>query len=76
MDDLDIARIVAAKILLAKPADREEIMRTEIPPARFARVLALLPTVMAEYVDSFTAQNQRFRLSVEGVLRTFLRATQ
>lgn len=76
MDDLDIARRVAAKVLLAEPADREAAMQTEIPFDRFARVLALMPGVMAEYVDAITARDRRHKLAVQGVLRTFLQETK
>lgn len=76
MDDVDIARRVAALVLLADPADREAVMQEEIPFNRFARVLALMPGVMASYVDAITARDRRHRLAVEGVLRTFLRETK
>lgn len=76
MDDMDIARRVAALVLLARPGDRDEVLQSEIPPARLARVLTLMPGVMAEYVDAVTARDKRHRLAVEGVLRTFLRASE
>ncbi|MGV2901320.1 hypothetical protein ACNPM4_06540 [Microbacterium sp. AGC62] len=76
MDDLDVARRVAALVLLAEPAERDDVMQTEIPLDRFARVLALMPGVLASYVDSITARDRRHRLAVEGVLRTFLQETK
>lgn len=73
--DTDIARIIAAKILLTKPDDREDLLR-EIPPARLARVLTILPGVMASYFDQVTAADKNKRLQFEGILRTFLQATR
>lgn len=74
--DEDIARIVAVKVLLAKPDERETIMQTEIPFDRFARIITLVPGVMADIVDTITSRNKSARLGIEGVLRTFLRTTR
>ncbi len=76
MDDTDVARRVSALILLAAPDDRDEVLRSQVPPAQFARVLTLIPGVMAQYMDAVTARDKRVRLGLEGVLRTFLRETR
>jgi len=75
VDDLDLARRVSAMVILAEPSERELVLQREIPLDRFARVLALLPGVMAATVDSIVA-NKRHRLAVHGVLRTFLQVTK
>ncbi|GAA1250087.1 hypothetical protein GCM10009588_31040 [Microbacterium phyllosphaerae] len=72
MNDDELAQYVAAKVLLAKPADREHVMQTEIPLDRFARVLPLIPIAMARVFDGFTT-DRRLRLGMEGILRTFVR---
>lgn len=74
--DEDTARIVAVKLLLAKPEDREEVLRTEIPLMRLGMVLPLVTIEMAGLVDRITARSGKHRLQLEGVLRTYLRAVQ
>lgn len=76
VDDLDLARRVSAMVILAEPSERESVLQREIPLERFARVLALLPGVMAATVDSIVARDKRHRLAVQGVLRTFLQETK
>ncbi|WP_341957492.1 hypothetical protein [Microbacterium sp. LWH13-1.2] len=71
MSDEDLALQVAAKMLLAKPGQREDVMRAEIPLDRFARVLPLLPVMMARFFDGFT-ENKQLRLGMQGILRTYL----
>lgn len=76
MNDEELAIYVATKMLVAKPADREEVLRSEIPMYRLGRMLPLIPIAMARVFDGLTT-NKKLRLGMEGVMRTYLRkATQ
>ena len=72
MDDAELAAVVAVKVLLARPENRDEVLRAEIPFDRFARVMPLIPGVMAEIFDALTAREKRVRLGMQGIMRTFL----
>lgn len=72
MDDRELAAVVAVKMILARPEDRDEVIRVEVPFDRFARVMPLVPGVMAEVFDALTARDKRARLGMQGIMRTFL----
>lgn len=72
MNDETLARIVAVKMLLAAPTERDTILQTEIPFNRFHKVMPLIAGVMAGIMDDLLAHQKGFRGSVHSVLNKYL----
>lgn len=68
MNDEELAIYVATKMLVAKTADREEVLRSEIPMDRLGRMPPLNPIAMARVFDGLTT-NSKLRLGMEVVMR-------
>ncbi|MGM1017996.1 MAG: hypothetical protein ACQEW8_10710 [Actinomycetota bacterium] len=76
MDDVDLARVVAAKILLASPNERQTVARSEIPAERYEAVAELIPSEIAKFVDAVFSRDKRHALQFRAIVRTFLRQVE